>query len=126
VAGALGPAEFMWGTQCDYSQNGGVWDIWSQDQGKWVPMYSMPCVNPNRSKFRTGAWYHVIWSLHRVAPGLNLPYGGMSFDSVRIVEYAGDWGGVIGLHLPSEFCAARRRAAGRLERPARGTVPDLT
>jgi hypothetical protein len=92
LPGALGPAEFMWGTQCDYSQNGGVWDIWNGDQGKWVPMYSMPCVNPNRSKFRTGVWYHVIWSLHRVAPGLNLPYGGMSFDSVRIVEYAGEGG----------------------------------
>lgn len=94
VPGALGPAEFMWGSQCDYSQNGGVWDIWNQDQGKWVPMYSMPCVSPNRSKFRTGVWYHIIWSLHRVPPGLNLAYGGMSFDSVRIVEYAGDGGAV--------------------------------
>jgi hypothetical protein len=94
VPGAPGPVEFMWGTQCDYSQNGGVWDIWDQDLGQWMPMYNMPCVNPNRSKFKTGVWYHVIWSLHRVPPGLNLPYGGMSFDSVRIVEYAGSYGSV--------------------------------
>jgi hypothetical protein len=94
VAGAPGPVEFMWGTQCDYSQNGGVWNIWNQDLNAWVPMYSMPCVNPNRSKFRTEVWYRVIWSLHRVPPGLNLTYGGMSFDSVRIVEYAGSDGGV--------------------------------
>jgi hypothetical protein len=90
VAGAPGPVEFMWGTQCDYSQNGGVWDIWDQDLNAWVPMYNMPCVNPNRSKFRTGVWYRVIWTLHRVPPGRNLTYGGMSFDSVRIIEYAGN------------------------------------
>jgi hypothetical protein len=44
-------------------------------------------VNPNRAQFRTGVWYHIGWKLHRVAPGVNLPYGGMSFDSVRIIEY---------------------------------------
>ncbi len=89
VAGAPGPVEFMWGTQCDYGQNGGVWDIWSQDLGQWIPMYGMPCVNLSQSKFLTGVWYHVIWNLHRVAPGLNMTYGGMSYDSVRIIEYGG-------------------------------------
>jgi len=79
--------EFMWGAQCDYGQNGGVWDIWDQDLGHWIPQYDMPCVNPGRSKFRTGVWYRVIWTMHRVDPGINLPYGGMSFDSVRILEY---------------------------------------
>jgi hypothetical protein len=98
VPDAPGPVEFMWGTQCDYSQNGGVWDIWDQDLGTWIPMYNMPCVNPNRSKFMTQVWYRVIWSLHRVPPGLNLPYGGMSFDSVRIIEYGGSNGRISSDH----------------------------
>ncbi len=80
--------EFMFGAQCDYGQNGGVWDIWDQNLGSWIPQYNMPCVNPNRAKFRTGVWYRITWTLHRVAPGLNLTYGGMSYDSVRVTEYA--------------------------------------
>lgn len=87
VAGALGPVEFMFGTQCDYAQNGGVWDIWNQDQGHWIPIYSMPCVNPGQARFNPNVWYRVTWSFHRTDPGPNLPYGGLSYDSVRIVEY---------------------------------------
>jgi hypothetical protein len=98
VQGAPGPVEFMWGTQCDYSQNGGVWNIWDQDLGQWIPMYNMPCVNPYRAQFRTGVWYRVIWTLHRVPPGTNLTYGGMSFDSVRIIEYGGYRGRVSSDH----------------------------
>jgi len=79
--------EFMFGAQCDYGQNGGVWDIWDQNVGHWIPQYNMPCVSPSRSKFRTGVWYRITWTLHRVPPGTNLTYGGMSYDSVRVTEY---------------------------------------
>ncbi len=87
VTGALGPVEFMFGTQCDYGKNGGVWDIWNQDQGAWIPRYDMPCVNPGQPKFTPNIWYRITWNFHRTAPGTNLPYGGLSYDSVRILEY---------------------------------------
>lgn len=86
--GAPGPAEFMFGTQCDYSQNGGVWDIWDQYHGQWIPQYNMPCVNPTQSSFKPNVWYHVTQKFHRTASGLGYPYGGMSFDSIHVVEYA--------------------------------------
>ncbi|MGZ4817148.1 MAG: hypothetical protein ACXVY9_08710 [Terriglobales bacterium] len=90
-SGNLVNVEYMFGTQCDYSQNGGVWSIWSQTPGQWVPQYEMPCVNPNHSKFRPGVWYRIIWNLHRVPPDSEgLTYGGMSYDSVRIIEYGGN------------------------------------
>ncbi len=87
VPGAPGPVEFMFGTQCDYSQNGGVWDIWDQYHGQWIPLYNMPCVNPTQAQFKPNVWYHVTETFHRTGVGINDPYGGMSFDSIHIVEY---------------------------------------
>lgn len=92
VPGAPGPVEFMFGTQCDYSQNGGVWDIWDQYHGQWIPQYTMPCVNPSQPAFKPNVWYHVTEAFHRTAVDVNDPYGGLSFDSIHVVEYGNGTG----------------------------------
>ncbi len=83
-------SEFMFGTQCDYGQYGGVWDIWDQLNGHWIPIPGMPCVNPSQNHFRPNVWYHVTWNFDRLAPTSSAPYGQMSFNSVHVVGYAAD------------------------------------
>ncbi len=83
-------SEFMFGTQCDYGVSGGVWDIWDQYNGHWIPLTNMPCVNPAQKKFKPNVWYHVTWNFSRLAPTTSSPYGQMSFNWVHVVEYGTD------------------------------------
>ena len=75
-----GGREYMFGTQCDYSNgyNHGRWDVWNQATVKWQST-SIPCPG-----FIAGQWYHITWSLHRRSDT------GMSYDSVKVEHYSSD------------------------------------
>ncbi|MGI9103702.1 MAG: hypothetical protein ACR2IF_14785 [Terriglobales bacterium] len=83
-------SEFMFGSQCDYAQYGGVWDIWDQYAGHWIPQSNMPCVNPTQNRFKPNVWYHVTQNFSRLPSTATHPYGEMSFNSFHVVEYAAD------------------------------------
>lgn len=82
--------EFMFGTQCDYAVSGGVWDIWDQLNGHWIPQNNMPCVNPGQNRFKPNVWYHVTQNFSRGQSTSSMPYGQMAYNWFEIVEYASD------------------------------------
>jgi len=68
--------EFMFGTQCVI---GGVWDIFNQYAGTWVPT-SLAC------SLSTGTWHHLVWNVHRVPGDTSCTAGWpcMHYDSLTI------------------------------------------
>ncbi len=59
----ISPTEYMFGTQCNYSQgyNRGVWDVWSQGGGSWNHT-GVACPG-----FVAGDWYHITWNFSRTS-----------------------------------------------------------
>ena len=59
----VGPTEYMFGTECNYSNgyNSGTWDVWNQGTHHWTHT-SFACPG-----FVPGDWYHVTWNFNRTS-----------------------------------------------------------